>query len=78
VPQLVPLFWLPKYNPSTNRERGGALALGGRRSFELLSNNQPKVSGSLRGDDIAEAGGEDSAGGHTVQSFGAANGMMKK
>jgi hypothetical protein len=53
------------------------LALGGRQSFEL-SNNQPKVGGSVRGDDIAEAGGEDSVGGYTVQSFGAANGTMKK
>ncbi|KAL3822911.1 hypothetical protein ACHAXA_010694 [Cyclostephanos tholiformis] len=32
----------------------------------------------VRGDHIAEAGGEDSAGGYTVQSFGAANGTMKK
>jgi len=75
---LVPLFWLPKRNPSKNRERGGALALGGRRSFELLNNNRPKVSGSVKGDDIAEEGGEESAGGHTIQSFGAANGTMKK
>ncbi len=75
---MVPLFWLPKCNPSKNRERGGALVLGGRRLFELLNNDQPKVSGSLRGDDIAEAGGEDSAGGHTVQLFGVANGTMKK
>jgi hypothetical protein len=74
---LVPLFGESQRNPSENKERGGALALGGRQSFEL-SNNQPKVGGSVRGDDIAEAGGEDSVGGYTVQSFGAANGTMKK
>ena len=73
---MVPLFGASQRNPSKNRERGGALALGGRQSFEL-SNNQPKVSGSVRGDDIAEAGGEESAGGYTVQSFGVANGTMK-
>ena len=53
------------------------MALGGRRSFDL-SNNQPKVGGSVRGDHIAEVGGEDNAGGYTVQLFGAANGTMKK
>jgi len=71
-PNCTPFF------TSKNRERGGALALGGRRSFELLNNNQPNVSGSIRGDDIAEAYGEENAGGHTVQSFGAANGTMIK
>ena len=53
------------------------MALGGRQSIKT-PNNQPKVGGSVRGDHIAEAGGEDSAGGYTVQSFGAANGTMKK
>ena len=33
---------------------------------------------SVREDHIAEAGGEDSVGGYTVQSFGVANGTMKK
>ena len=53
------------------------MTLGGHRSFEL-SNNQPKVGGSVRGDDIAEVGLEESEGEYTVQSFGAANGTMKK
>ncbi len=60
-----------------NRERGGALALGGRRLI-MANNNQPKVGGSGRLDVISERVGVGSAGGCTVQSFGAANGMTKK
>ena len=39
---------------SKNREGGGVLALGGRR-FIKTPNNQPKVGGSVRGDDRGEA-----------------------
>jgi len=60
-----------------NRERGGALALGGRRLI-MANNNQPKVGGSGRLDVISERVGVGSAEGCTVQSFGVANGMTKK
>ncbi len=63
---MVPVFGVSQHNPSKNRERGGALALGGCRLLEL-GNNQPKVGGSVRGDDIAEASLEESAGGYSVQ-----------
>ena len=53
------------------------MALGGRR-FVNRHNNQPKVGGSVRGDDRGEAGGGGSVGGYAVQSFGAANGTTKK
>jgi hypothetical protein len=47
APLLVPLFGASKPNPSKNRERGGALALDGRRSIKL-NNNQPKLGGTGR------------------------------
>ncbi len=59
---MVPLFGVSKHNPSKNREKGGALALGGRRSIEL-NNNQPNFGGSIRGNVIAEAGGGGEHGG---------------
>ena len=43
--ELAHLFGAPKRNPLKNREKGGALALGGRR-FVNRHNNQLKVSGS--------------------------------
>jgi hypothetical protein len=49
------LVWgVSQRNPSKNREGGGVLALGGRR-FVNRHNNQPKVGGSVRGDDRGEA-----------------------
>ncbi len=41
-------------------------------------NNQPRVGGSGRGIVLAERVGGGSAVGVTVQSFGVANGTMKK
>ena len=77
APLLVPLFGALKCNPSKNRERGGALALGGCRLI-MANNNRPKVGSSGRLDVISERVGVRSAGGCTVQLFGAANGMTKK
>ena len=74
---MVPLFGALKRNPSNNRERGGALVLGGHRLI-MANNNQPKVGGSGRLDVIGERVGVGSAGGCAVQSFGVANGMTKK
>ena len=48
-PLLVPSFGALKRNPSTNRERGGVLALGGRR-LNTRSNNQLKVRDHGGGD----------------------------
>ena len=46
----------------------------------MANNNQPKVGSSSRWDVIVieERVGRGSAGGYTVQSFGAANEMTKK
>ena len=59
---MVPLFGALKHNPSKNRERGRALALGG---FHLImaNNNQPKVGISSRLDDYIRAGGGGEHGG---------------
>jgi hypothetical protein len=53
---LGPLFGVPMQAPSKYREEEEALALGGHQSIKT-PNNQPRVSGSGRGDDIAEVGG---------------------
>jgi hypothetical protein len=62
--------WVPKRNPSKNREGGGVSALGGRRSIKT-PNNQPKVGGSVRGDDRVEARWAESEGEGVGVSFGA-------
>ncbi len=67
---MVPLFWVPKRNPSKNREGGRVSAIGGRRSIKT-PNNQPKVGGSVRGDDRVEARGAESEGEGIGVSFGA-------
>ena len=69
-PPLVPLFGAPKRDPSKNRGMGRALALGGRGS-RMITNNQPIVGGSGRGDVWVEARGWESVWGDTVPSFGA-------
>jgi hypothetical protein len=56
LPLMVPLFGAPKCNPSKNRERGGILALGGRR-LNIRRNNQPKVR---------DHGGGGYSGGHAT------------
>ena len=66
---MVPLFGAPKRNPSKNREGGGVLALGGRRSIRT-PNNQPKVGGSVRGDNRGEARWAESRGEGVGVSFG--------
>ncbi len=48
------LVWGIAMQPIKNREGGGVLALGGRR-FVNRHNNQPKVGGSIRGDNRGEA-----------------------
>jgi hypothetical protein len=68
-PQLVPLFGLPKRDPSKNREMGRALALGGHGSM-MTNNNQLIVGGSGRADVWVEACGWESVWGDTVPSFG--------
>ena len=73
---MVPLFWVPKHNPSKNREGGRVLALGGRRSIKT-PNNQPKVGGSVRGDDRREACWTEGEGEGVGVSFGASNGNAK-
>ena len=65
----MPLFGASQRNPSKNRERGGALALGGRRLVGK-PNNQPKVGGSVRGDDRGEARWAESGGEGVGVSFG--------
>ena len=73
VPHIVPLFGAQR-KPHKNRERGGALALGGHNLI-MQCNNQPKFGGSGRWDVMAEQmGGER---GMTIQLFGAANGATK-
>ena len=47
-PLLVPLFGVPKRNPSKNREGGGVSALGGCH-LSIRRNNQPKVHNHGRG-----------------------------
>jgi len=78
APLLVHLFGAPKCNPLKNRERGGALALGGRHLM-TKHNNQPKVGGSGRG---GYWGGcvtaVERVGGAFRYRLGAANGMTKK
>jgi len=73
-----PVWGAQTQPPSKNRERGGALALGGRRLM-TKHNNQPKVGGSGRG---GYWGGRATAvervGGAFRYRLGAANGMTKK
>jgi hypothetical protein len=71
-PLLVPSFGAPKCNPSKNRERGGALALGGCRLM-MANNNQLGVGGCGRrgvGEEVRWAG---SAWGDLVSLFRALN-----
>jgi len=72
-----PVWGVEMQHIEKQRERGGALALGGRRLI-MANNNQPKVGGSGRWDVIEERVGRGSTGGYTVQSFGVANGTTKK
>ena len=51
-PPLVPLFGATKSDPSTNREMGGALTLGGRGSTE--NNNNQLGVGVGGGKDVGE------------------------
>jgi hypothetical protein len=61
-----------------NKQRGGrGLCPGGRRSIKT-PNNQPKVGGSVRGDDRGEARWAESEGEGVGLSFGAANKVTKK
>ncbi len=76
-PSSAPLFGAPKRDPSKNREMGGALALGGRRSM-TVTNNQPIGGGSGRGYVWVEVRGWESAWGDTVPSFEATTQAMKK
>ena len=69
---MVPLFGVSKRNPLKNRERGGALALGGRQLIEL-KNNQPKLGDTGRWGVRAEGRWAGSAWGDTVPSFGVVN-----
>ncbi len=71
-PLLVPSFGAPKRNPSKNRERGGALALGGRRLM-MANNNQLGVVGRGRRGVGEEARWAESVRGDLVPSFGASN-----
>ena len=66
---LVPLFGTPKSDPSKNREIGGALSLGGRRSL-MKNNNQLGVCICSGRDVGEEACGWESVWGDTVPSFG--------
>jgi hypothetical protein len=71
------LFGAPKRDPSNNREMSRALDLGGR-IWIMISNNQPIVGGSGRGDVWVEARGWESVWGDTVPSFGVTIQTMKK
>jgi hypothetical protein len=71
-PLLVPSFGAPKSNPSKNREKGGALALGGCRLM-MANNNQLGVGGHGRRGVGEEARWAGSAWGDLVPSFGASN-----
>ena len=73
---LVSLFGAPKRDPSKNRETGRALALGGR-GLIMITNNQPIVGGSGRGDVWVVARGWESVWGDTVPSFEATIQMIK-
>jgi len=53
------------------------MALGGRQSIKT-PNNQPKVGGSVRGDDRGEARWAESGGEGVGVSFGASNWNAKK
>jgi len=75
-PPLDPLFGAPKSDPSKNREMGGALALGGRRSL-MKNNNQLGVCVRSGRDVQEEARGWESVWGDTVQYFGATIQNMK-
>ncbi len=59
---MVPLFGVPMQAPSKYFEEEEALALCDCRLIKT-PNNQPRVSGSGRGDVIAEADGGGSVGG---------------
>ena len=74
---LVPLFGAPKSDPSKNREMGGALALGGRRS-SMKNNNQLGVCVCSGRDVGEEARGWESVWGDTVPCFGVTILTMKK
>ena len=58
-----------KTQPIKNREGGRVSALGGRQSIKT-PNNQPKVGGSVRGDDRGEARWAESEGEGVAVSFG--------
>jgi hypothetical protein len=74
---LVPLFGGPTKAPSNNRERGGALALGGHRLM-MQRNNQPRVGANDRLESGEEARWSGSAGWDVLASFGVSNGATKK
>jgi hypothetical protein len=76
-PSSAPLLRAPKRDPLKNREMGGALALGGRRSM-TVTNNQPIGGRSGRGYVWVEARGRESAWRDTVPSFGATTQAVKK
>ena len=71
-PLLVPLFGVPKHNPSKNRERCGVSALGGRCS-DIRRNNQPKVRNHGGGVFERAPDLDGTCGSDTVPSFGAVN-----
>ncbi len=58
-----------KTQPIKKQRGGGVSALGGRRSIKT-PNNQPKVGGSVRGDDRGEARWVKSKGESIGVSFG--------
>ena len=58
-----------KTQPIKKQRGGGVSALGGRRSIKT-PNNQPKVGGSVRGDDRGEARWAESEGEGVGVSFG--------
>ena len=66
---LVCSFGGAKTEGSKNREEGRVLALGSRRLVGK-PNNQPKVGGSVRGDDRGEARWAESGGDGVGVSFG--------
>ena len=72
LPLLVPSFGLPKRNPSKNRERGGAMALGGRLLM-MAYNNQPKVRDHGGGMFGRERDLDGTCGGDAVPSSGVLN-----
>ena len=65
-------------NRGIEKQRGGQ-GLGLRwLPFGQKTQQSTESRRKRKGDDIGEAGGGGSAGGYTVQSFGAANEMTKK